>query len=118
MSTSPQTAWVPHDSFANRLVLVRRELGLNVKEAAARCGLHYATWSTWENGRKPADMVGVVDSIHQGLGVERSWLMWGVAENPRPEGPGGGSVVRHQGLEPRTRWFEAFAPDLRVLQAA
>lgn len=26
------------------------------------------------------------------------------AENPRPEGPGGGTV-RHQGFEPRTRWY-------------
>lgn len=29
------------------------------------------------------------------------------AENPRPEGPDGGETVRHQGLEPRTRWYGA-----------
>ena len=27
------------------------------------------------------------------------------AENPHPEGPDGGNEVRHQGLEPRTRWY-------------
>ena len=36
-------------------------------------------------------------------------------KSPRPDGPDGGSrVVRHQGLEPRTRWFGGFAPDLQV----
>ena len=99
-------AWVPSDTFATRLLLVRRELGLNVKDAAAQCGLHYATWSTWENGRKPADMAGVVDAISSSLGVDRAWLMWGTKNDaPQPHGPQGGGEgsVRHQGLEPRTR---------------
>ena len=89
-----------------RLVLVRRELGISVKEAADKCGLRYATWSTWENGRKPADMAGVVDAISSELGVDREWLMWGRTDNaPQPRGPEGDNeeVVRHQGLEPRTR---------------
>lgn len=77
MSTETAHAWVPTDSFGSRLVLTRRELGLSVKDAADMCGLHYATWSTWENGRKPANMAAVVRAISDGLGVSRDWLMWG-----------------------------------------
>ena len=94
-----ETAWVPTDTFANRLVLVRRELDITVREAADRTGLHYATWSTWENGRKPADMVAVVDAIAGGLGVDRAWLMWGKAN--APTGGGGGRVSMLE--EGRTR---------------
>jgi transcriptional regulator with XRE-family HTH domain len=121
MSTQAVGAWVPSDTFANRLVLVRRELGLSVKEAAVRAGIHYATWSTWENGRKPADMVAVVDAISAQLGVDRTWLMWGGrSEAPHPGGPGEGlreDLVRHQGLEPRTRWLSV-APSQLVDLAA
>lgn len=63
MSTQVAVGWVPRDTFSNRLVLVRREQGLSVKEAAARCGIHYATWSTWENGRKPADLAGMLELV-------------------------------------------------------
>lgn len=77
MTVQALRPWVPRDNFATRLLLVRRELGLTVKEAAAKCGVHYATWSTWENGRKPADMAEVVSQIAEGLGVDRYWLMWG-----------------------------------------
>ncbi len=35
-------------------------------------------------------------------GVDLNWLETG--EAPPPDG-GGASIVRHQGLEPRTRWF-------------
>lgn len=85
-------AWVPTDTFGTRLLLARRELGLTVKQAAAKCGLHYATWSTWENGRKPADMAAVVEAVSGGLGVSRAWLMWGLA--PEDPHPGGTEVTR------------------------
>ena len=106
MSIDIAHAWVPTDTFGTRLLLARRELGLNVKKAAAKCGLHYATWSTWENGRTPADMAAVVKAVSNGLGVSREWLMWGRApESPRPGQPGEGSVseVRREGIEPPTR---------------
>ncbi|MGC0251551.1 helix-turn-helix domain-containing protein [Pseudactinotalea sp. Z1748] len=86
MSTQTIDAWVPTNTFGTRLVLLRRELGLNVKEAAARTGIHYATWSTWENGRKPSDMAGVVERIAEEFGVDRNWLMWGVPTPGAPEG--------------------------------
>jgi len=39
MSIDTARAWVPTDTFGTRLLLARRELGLNVKKAAAKCGL-------------------------------------------------------------------------------
>jgi transcriptional regulator with XRE-family HTH domain len=44
------------------------------------------------------------------FGVSPAELL-GERVSPRPGGPDGGDggVVRHQGLEPRTRWYEAFA---------
>ena len=45
-----------------------------------------------------------LEAVAEALHVDWNWLMTGEgnAENPHPDGPGGG-VVRHQGLEPRTR---------------
>lgn len=44
--------------------------------------------------------------VADAFGVHPSELLGGRAENPHP-GPGGGfRGVRHQGLEPRTRWFD------------
>lgn len=70
--------WVPEDSFALRLVIVRRQSGdLSQVEAAERCGLKPSTWATWENGARPRGMDKVVESIHRGLGTNKVWLMWG-----------------------------------------
>jgi hypothetical protein len=44
-------------------------------------------------------------------GAHYQWLETGNA--PTDDGEGG-SVVRHQGLEPRTRWYGANAPDLHL----
>lgn len=70
-------AWVPTDTFGSRLLLVRAELHLSCEEAASKCGLKAPTWNTWERGSSPRNMAAVVDAIHQGLGVDRDWLMWG-----------------------------------------
>ena len=47
-----------------------------------------------------------LEAVAEALHVDWNWLMTGEgnAESPHPDGPGGG-VVRHQGLEPRTRWY-------------
>lgn len=69
--------WVPQDDFAARLLLARKQAGLTVREAAVRCGVHYATWSTWERGSTPANMAEAVDQISRGIGCDRAWLAWG-----------------------------------------
>src|SRR5690242_5722938 len=101
MSVETLQTWVPSNTFATRLILVRRELGLNVKQAAKLCGVHYATWSTWENGRKPNDMGDVVERISQKLRVDREWLMWGqTSRDPRPPTEGEVCAIRDSNPEP------------------
>lgn len=48
-----------------------------------------------------------LELVAQALHINWNWLVTGEgnAENPHPEGPDGGTTVRHQGLEPRTRWY-------------
>jgi transcriptional regulator with XRE-family HTH domain len=70
-------AWVPTDTFAARLRLVRFELGWSVEEAADRCHTHPATLSKWERGASPRGLAGVVVAIVAASGVDRDWLMWG-----------------------------------------
>lgn len=87
------TGWVPEDDFATRLLLARKHSGLTVREAALRCGMHYATWSTWERGARPADMAAIVDQISQGLGVDRAWLAWGGPLSPESNELGQGVAL-------------------------
>ncbi|HET8684145.1 MAG TPA: helix-turn-helix transcriptional regulator [Micromonosporaceae bacterium] len=73
-----RTGAVPGDSFAHRLMLVRAHAGyLTVKDAAERCGLNYGSWSNWERGAKPRDLVETVDAIAASLGIDRNWLLFG-----------------------------------------
>lgn len=63
--------------------------------------------------------VSEIEKVAEGFGVHPSELMGGYATNPRPDGPGGGGlrIVRHRGLEPRTRWLGVFRPDLALCAA-
>jgi len=71
MTAHVHGGWVPADSFGQRLMLTRKALGLSVKEIALATGLHYATWSTWENGRLPSDKVDVGRRLSETYGVDR-----------------------------------------------
>jgi transcriptional regulator with XRE-family HTH domain len=73
----PIETWVPTDTFAARLRLIRFQLGWSVEEASAVCGTKPATWSTWERGASPRGMDAVVRAIVAASGVDRDWLMWG-----------------------------------------
>lgn len=69
---------MPSDTFANRLAMMRHELGLTLDEAADRAGLKRATWRTWERGlSKPRDMASVVTQIADAFEYDPMWLMWG-----------------------------------------
>jgi transcriptional regulator with XRE-family HTH domain len=79
---APKKPQIPADSFAHRLMLVRAHTGyLTVKDAADRCGLNYGSWSNWERGALPRDLLGVVQKISQGLDIDFDWLLFG--GNPR-----------------------------------
>jgi transcriptional regulator with XRE-family HTH domain len=80
-------AWVPADTFAVRLRMLRSHMGVTLEELAGRCRVSPTTWSTWERGSRPRDLADIVARIAAETGVDRDWLMWG--------GP----------LAPSTKWY-------------
>jgi transcriptional regulator with XRE-family HTH domain len=69
---------IPSDTFAARLLLARHHAGrLSQREAAEKCGLNYASWSNWEEGRRPRDLLEVVQQIAEALDIDRTWLLFG-----------------------------------------
>ena len=78
--------WIPSTSdFAARLVLVRHEMGWNLKEAALACGVKPQSWREWElENRKPRDYEGVCRQIAESSGCNLGWLMMGAGEAPHP----------------------------------
>jgi len=69
---------IPSDTLSNRLLLARTHAGfLTVKEAAERCGLNYGSWSNWEGGARPRDLLDVVRKIANGLDINYEWLLFG-----------------------------------------
>lgn len=77
--------WVPDtDNFGCRLVLVRHEMGWNMKEAAISCGINPQSWREWElSGRRPHNYEGVCKQIAVRTGCNLMWLMIG---DPNPTG--------------------------------
>jgi transcriptional regulator with XRE-family HTH domain len=86
MSLAESVYWTPPDTLAARLYQLRKGLKLTQAEAADRCQIARATWSTWENGALPANMAKAVEAICRGLStpqakIDPNWLMWGTAVN-------------------------------------
>ncbi len=80
MSTAAEASpdpWRPEDTFAARLMLVRKHLELSQEAIAERCGLDGASWGYWERGGSPQKKDSTVFKIANALGVDRDWLMWG-----------------------------------------
>lgn len=75
--TGRERGRIPADTFANRLVLARKLAGLTIREAAEAAGLNYGSWSNWENGKRPQDLLDVVDRISATLDVDHEWLLFG-----------------------------------------
>lgn len=101
--------WLPEFTLAERLRKIRRDLHLTQEEFAARLNVKPERLGGWESGRnRPKAPVEVAQLIEDEFGVPAWWTLGLRNEAPRPGGPGGGlGRVRHQGLEPRTRWFSA-----------
>lgn len=70
-------SWVPENTFALRLRIMRAVLGLSVEEIAERCAVAPATWSKWERGSQPRGLVRTVEAIVKETGIDRDWLMFG-----------------------------------------
>ena len=78
LGQEPKWGAIPIDSFAVRLILARYHAGdLTVRDAAERCGLNYGSWSNWERGSKPRDLLDIIEAISESLGIDRDWLLFG-----------------------------------------
>ncbi len=81
-----------------RLELARRAAGLTQQALADLIEINVSTVKRYENGahaKRP-----ILAAWAMSTGANYQWLETGIA--PTEDG-GGDSVVRHQGLEPRTR---------------
>lgn len=78
LAATAQSAGIPADTFAVRLLLARHHAGhLSIREAAARAGIGHATWTKWERGARPADILDVVRRIADALEIDHDWLLFG-----------------------------------------
>lgn len=69
---------IPADTFAARLRLARMHASdISIRDAAPMCGLNYGTWTHWEKGGAPRNILDVVEKISEALGVDREWLLFG-----------------------------------------
>jgi hypothetical protein len=69
--------WVPKNTLATRLRLVRQELGMSVEDIATLCEVPIPTWRNWEHGASPRRLDQQVRRISERTGVDLSWLMSG-----------------------------------------
>ncbi|SID46392.1 Uncharacterised protein [Mycobacteroides abscessus subsp. abscessus] len=91
--TEAHVGWVPSDSLANRLVLVRQERKLSQRAAADQCGLTFGEWQSMELGRAARRVNVKVRQIAMALGVDRDWLMWGGPLAPEDDADPTGSAA-------------------------
>ena len=107
MTTSIHShGWVPEFQLSDRLRRVREAAGMSQDELGEAAGVGRATIARIESGRGNPRRATLI-AISFATGVSLSWLENG--ETPAPDTPGGGEVVRHQGIEPRTHWLVGHA---------
>ena len=105
MTTAHVRGVIPVPNARQRLVLAREYIGLNQGEPAQALGVGTSTVQRAESGKTTLRRTTFM-AWALATGVDPHWLETG--EAPSPDGDGA-STVRHQRLEPRTRWFEASA---------
>lgn len=93
VTTERASGWVPTDSLANRMALVRRERKLSQRAAAETCGLTFGEWQGIEDGRNTRRIDMKVRQIAMALGVDRDWLMWGGPLAPEDDADPTGSAA-------------------------
>jgi transcriptional regulator with XRE-family HTH domain len=71
-------AHIPADTFSCRLAILRADAGgLNVKQAADRCGFSDQSWRNWEAGRRPRDYENTCRRLADIFGVDLAWIALG-----------------------------------------
>ena len=100
MTTSIQLGGqVPNWTIADRVRKAREFAGLKQLELAESVGMARTSLARIEQGKSTPRRTTLI-AISFATGVSLEWLENG--ETPAPDSPGGGDVVRHQGIEPRT----------------
>ncbi|CPR79329.1 helix-turn-helix family protein [Mycobacteroides abscessus 5S-0422] len=69
--------WVPADTLAARVVVLRTALGLTRREFSQLTGITENALQGIEGGRSPHKLAEKIQAIHQATGASRDWLMWG-----------------------------------------
>lgn len=107
MTTSIHSqGWIPEFQLSDRLRRVRESVGLSQDELGEAAGVGRATIARIESGKGTPRRATLI-AIAFATGVSLEWLENG--ETPAPDSPGGGDVVRHQGIEPRTHCLSLVA---------
>lgn len=105
MSIDVEAGNIPPFELSDRLRRSLRHAGMGVQEMADYLGVSRNSVGNWINGHKEPG-VAYVKLWALRTGVPYQWLAHGEQQSPRQGGPDGGvRTVRHQGLEPRTRWL-------------
>lgn len=90
---------IPEWNTADRVRKARESAGMKQDELASRIGMSRGGLAKIEQGKSAPRRTTII-AIAFATGVALEWLEYG--ETPAPDNPGGGDVVRHQGIEPRT----------------
>jgi transcriptional regulator with XRE-family HTH domain len=90
MTTEQTSGSVPTWTLGDRLRKARALTGMTTREFADRIGVSHGTITSAENDRRAVRPI-TLNAWALVTGVDREWLEVG--------------AVRHQGLEPRTRWI-------------
>jgi len=86
-------AWVPPDTFASRLRILRDHMHLTVQEIAEKCEVPVPTWRKWEHGASPRGVERHAKRIAERTGVDLWWLLYG-----RESTSGYNPIVSFRGL--------------------
>lgn len=93
-------------TLGDRMSKAMRYADVSRAEMADYLGVGQSTVTSWTTDRiVPGLQTQRLWALRCGVGLE--WLQGVEQRTPHPDGPDGGSEVRHQGLEPRTRWLSA-----------
>lgn len=89
MSIDPVSEYVPEWTDGDKLRKVRRHLGLNQEDFAARLQVNRSTYMAWESDRnRVKDMKAIAKRIKAMTGTPLWW--WFDTERPSGPGPDGG----------------------------
>lgn len=97
---------VPEWTVADRVRKARESAGLKQGELADQVGMSRGGIARIEQGKGEPRRTTLI-AVAFATGVSLQWLETG--ETPAGDSPDGGSVVRHQGLEPRTHCLSLLA---------